>query len=105
MVLMTIILKEYLESRHRDRCVPSPTRENRQLAPKGLGGLAVNMVIMTVRMLRMTVRMTVMLMAGLKMTIVIMTWNDCDLAGDDVCHLCASDGHFGSGVGPAMYRK
>ena len=73
MVLMTIILKEYLESRHRDRCVPSPTRENRQLAPKGLGGLAVNMVIMTVRMLRMTVRMTMMLMAGLKMTIVIMT--------------------------------
>ena len=49
MVLMTIILKEYLESRHRDRCVPSPTRENRQLAPKGLGGLAVNMVIMTMR--------------------------------------------------------
>ena len=73
MVLMTIILKEYLESRHRDRCVPSPTRENRQLAPKGLGGLAVNMVIMTVRMLRMTVRMTMTPMAGLKMTIVIMT--------------------------------
>ena len=46
-----------------------------------------------------------MLMAGLKMTIVIMTWNDCDLAGDDVCHLCASDGHFGGGVGPAMYHK
>ena len=53
MVLMTIILKEYLESRHRDRCVPSPTRENRQLAPKGLGGLAVNMVIMTVRIIPM----------------------------------------------------
>ena len=107
MVLMTIILKEYLESRHRDRCVPSPTRENRQLAPKGLGGLAVNMVMMTVRMLRMTVGMTMMPMAGLKMTIVIMTWNDCDLAGDDVCHLCSSDGlgHLGGAVGPAMYHK
>ena len=67
------LLKEYLESRHRDRCVPSPTRENRQLAPKGLGGLAVNMVMMTVRMLRMTVGMTMTPMAGLKMTIVIMT--------------------------------
>ena len=107
MVLMTIILKEYLESRHRDRCVPSPTRENRQLAPKGLGGLAVNMVMMTVRMLRMTVGMTMMPMAGLKMTIVIMTWIDCDLVGDDVCDLCSSDrlGHFGGGVGPAMYHK
>ena len=46
-------------------------------------------------------------MAGLKMTIVIMTWNDCDLVDDDVCHLCSSDGlgHFGSGFSPAMYHK
>ena len=36
--------------------------------------------------------MTMMPMAGLKMTIVIMTWNDCDLVDDDVCHLCSSDG-------------
>ena len=53
----------------------------------------------------MTVGMTMTPMAGLKMTIVIMTWNDCDLAGDDVCDLYASDGHFGGGVGPAMYHK